>query len=176
MVDHVLRGRGLVIDIAGVDIGSVIEEKRGDLGRSGEVERRLAIAPPGMHHRWVGGYEFAEAVQHAEAGGGVRVHGGAALNQVGLEAGGVVENAETAGPPMAAGVNIGAVRKQDVDQVAVAHTQGLQQRGGSEGTVGQRVIEAGLQIGKFGEKTVGRGGIAGAHGIGQQSESVGRFL
>ncbi len=117
---HVLKCGGFVIDVAGVDVGTGIEEEGGDFDGGGEVKRELAVAAASMDELRIGSEEFADAFDHAKSSSGVNVEGGAARDQVVSELGRCgIENAETAGPPLGACVDVGARVEEDVDDFAI---------------------------------------------------------
>jgi hypothetical protein len=109
-VSHHVLGRGrFVVDIAGVDIGAVLKQEIGNLDRPREMKGRLAISSAGMDQFGPAREQFTKRVDATESGGGMGIHDGTALNCVVGEFGrATIEQTESAGPPPAAGVDIGA--------------------------------------------------------------------
>ena len=119
--DEVLGGSGFVIDVFGVDFGAVIEKEFGDLEVAREMERMLAVASARGHERWICANEGAEVIHPTEAGGLMDTDDCATLNGVlGEIVVGVIEEAEAAGPPLAFGVDVGAVFEKEVEHFARA--------------------------------------------------------
>ena len=130
-----------MVDVAGVEVGAVVEEERGDLDGGCEVEGELAIAAAGVDELGVGGEELADAVDHAEAGCGVDIEDGAAGDEiVGEVGGGGVEHAEAAGPPARACVDVGAGGEEYVDEVAAIAIHSGDDGWGVEVQAGEWVI------------------------------------
>ena len=116
-----MRGRGLVIDVAGVDVGAVIEQVRRDLDRRREMERGLAVAATGVDKLRVALDQLAESVHAGKARRGVDVDHGPALDRVVRQLGrNPVEQTKAAGPPAALGVKVGTGGDERVDHLAAA--------------------------------------------------------
>ena len=137
--------------------------------------RGLAIAAPGMDEGWVGGDEVFELVEHAETGRGMGgdfcAAGDEMIGEIGLAA---VEDAEAAGPPVGAGVGVGARRRGG--RRSCRCCGGRRLRGGRwrlEGAVGDGVVEAGLEIGVVLEDAADGGGIIGEDSGGELAQGVG---
>ncbi len=98
-----------MIDIANVDAGAMVKQVFRNFHRGGEVERRLAVAAAGVNQRGIGIDPRTELVQHTETRRGVDRDDGAAFDGIGGELGaGAIEKAESARPPLATRVDIGA--------------------------------------------------------------------
>src|SRR5258707_1102974 len=48
IANHVLRGRGFVVHIAGVDVGAMIQKEFRNLDAGGKMQRRLTVAATSM--------------------------------------------------------------------------------------------------------------------------------
>jgi len=118
--NHPLRWGRFVIDVEGVDVRAVGEKVIGDFSGGSEVERRLAVASAGVDQIGIAFDELFEAIEVAQARGGVGIDVGAAFDEEGREAVIVVEHAETSGPPMTAGIDVGAVIEEGFHQIFVA--------------------------------------------------------
>jgi hypothetical protein len=75
---HVLGGGGFVVDVARVDLGSMVEQKSGDLNGCGEVKRKLAVTTSCMDELRVESQELTNAVDHAESSGSMDIDKGSA--------------------------------------------------------------------------------------------------
>ncbi len=140
---HVLGGRRFVIDVAGIDLGAVIEQVRRDLDRAGEMERRLAVPAAGVHQVRVERDQFAQSVHHAQACRGVHVDDGAPLDRIGGQLGaGPVKSPKPARPPPTLRVQVGTRVEQDIQHRAAAD---VDDRGRIERA--QRLVDLRLQLG-----------------------------
>ena len=89
------------------------------------MEGSLTVCPLGLHDLGVGGGQFLQLFQAAEAGGGMRVQCRAAFDQkVHQIFVALVEYAHAAGPEMASGMNPGAGFEQHVNGFAVSALNG----------------------------------------------------
>ena len=116
VIEHPLRGRRAVIDVARVDVGAVLEEQIDDGARLREVERRLAVAAALVHARRILLDHAREEIDAVEMRGGARVgdrtRGEEPVRGV---AGGDVQRVEGARPPLAPPIRIGAELEEHVD-------------------------------------------------------------
>ncbi len=165
MVAHqVLRRRRLVIDVAGIDVGAVVDEQLGNLQGRGDVQGRLAIAAAGVDRIRIGRDQLADAVDHAQPRRGVDVDRRPTLDQEACERLARVEHAEAPRPPVAARVDVGASAEQDVDHLAIAAVYGRQQRRGAELMIRhQRIVQDLAQAWKALEDLRDFGGAVGSH-------------
>src|SRR4051812_6060849 len=114
--DQVLRGSGFVVDVFGVEIGAVIEEEFGDFEVARAMKRMFAVAAAGRDERWICGDEGAELIHPTKTGGLMDANVRAATDGVfGEVVVGAIEEAEAAGPPLAFGVDVGAVFEKEVE-------------------------------------------------------------
>ena len=98
-----------------------------------------------MNDRGVGGHERPQPIDHAEPRRGMRIDARAALDQKRRQRGiDRVEHAEPAGPPAAAGVDVGAGREQQIDHVAVVRRSNNSRR--IEGEPIQRPVQRRHQL------------------------------
>ena len=122
VADHILRGGGFMIHVAGVEVRAAIDQELRDLDRAGKMKRCLAVPAGRVHQFRIRGDQFAEFVQQAEARGGVRIDDRAALDRIRRQFGwGAVEETESARPPAALGVDVGARVEQHVEHLATTH-------------------------------------------------------
>jgi hypothetical protein len=59
---HVLCGGRLMVDVASVDVGPVIEQQSSDLNSGSEMEWELAVTTACLHELRISGQEFADTV------------------------------------------------------------------------------------------------------------------
>ena len=83
VVQHVLGRCRLVVQVACVDLGAVVEQVLGDLDCGGEMKRRLAIAAAGMDELGVSLNQLTKSVEQAQPRRGVNVHDRSALDRIG---------------------------------------------------------------------------------------------
>ena len=67
-----------MVNVAGIDLGAMIEKICGNLDRASEVQRGLAVAAAGMNALRVRFDQFAKAVHPTQAHRGMDVHNGPA--------------------------------------------------------------------------------------------------
>lgn len=111
-----------MINIPGVDLRAVIEKVSGDLGGCGKVQRRLSIAPGSMHQFRIRTDEFLELIDHSQAGRRVGSDPRATFDGIDRQFGcGTIEQPEASGPPAAAGVDVGARCKKNIQHLAASN-------------------------------------------------------
>src|SRR6185295_1785476 len=116
LTEHVLRGSGFVIDVAGVDVGAMREKKLGDVGGAGKMEGCLAVAAAGMNQGGSCRCELAQDLEQTEARRRVGVDARPAFDGIFRQVWFcVVQEPETAGPPLAAGVDVGTGREERIE-------------------------------------------------------------
>ena len=116
IADEVLRRSGFVVDVFGVDLSAVIEEEFGDFDIPREMEGMFAVAATGRDERWISGDERAEVIHPAQASGLMDADSGATTDSVvGEVFVGAIEKAKAASPPLAFGVDIGALFEKEID-------------------------------------------------------------
>jgi hypothetical protein len=154
-----------MIHVKCVDLGAVLQKIPGDLDGGSEVQRRLPIAAASVYNSGTRGHQLLEPIEHAERCRGVRIDGGATLDKVGskpgglVRAGGGVEDAETSGPPMSAGIDVCAGSEQRVDHVPAAALDSHQEQEIAEGVAGQGIVEPSLERGIAIERVSYLGGV-----------------
>ncbi len=72
-----------MVQVACIEVSSVVEQVSGNLDGGREVKRRLAIAAAGVDKLWVSLYQLTKPVEQAEPSRGVSVHDGSALDRIG---------------------------------------------------------------------------------------------
>ena len=85
-----------------------------------------------------------------------------------------VQHAETAGPPMAPLVDVGAVRQQQLDHGAVLPVHGRREDRGAERVAGHRVVQPSDESGVPFEDTSCGVHVIGFHDAGEELERIGR--
>ena len=120
IADEVLcRGR-IVIFVERVNLGAMLDQKSGDLDRAGEMQRPLAVAALGMDEGRIARDQGRELRHHAEIGRRPDVDPGAAGNEgSGLIRVHLFQHAEAALVPAGPGIEIGAVGKQEIEQLEI---------------------------------------------------------
>jgi hypothetical protein len=117
ITNEMLRRCGLVVVVARVDLGAVLEQKSRDLDRAREMQRPLAVAAFGMDEGCIACDQSRELRHHAEIGRRPDVDPGTAGNQRRrLVRADLFEHAEAALLPAGPGVEIGAVGQQEIEQ------------------------------------------------------------
>jgi hypothetical protein len=135
IADQILRRRGLVIDVARVDVGAVVEQERRHLDRRRAMQRSLPVSAARVDGGGIRRDHRLHVVQAIELRGGRRIEPRPARDQVvrqpvrGVR---VVQHAEAAGPPVAALVDVGAGVEQGVDHRAIGAPHGDLERDGAE--------------------------------------------
>jgi hypothetical protein len=79
---HVLRGGRFMVDVAGVDVGAVVQQESGDLDSGREVKWELAVATAGMNEFRGEGQELADAADHTEPCGRMDIDSRTTRNEV----------------------------------------------------------------------------------------------
>ncbi len=117
IADKVLRRGRVVVIVARVDLGAVIEQKSRDLDRACEMQRPLAVAAFGMDEGRIVGDQGRELRHHAEIRRREDIDPGAAGNQRrGLVRAHLFQDAEAALFPAGPGIEIGTVGQQEIQQ------------------------------------------------------------
>src|SRR6266705_2163214 len=123
------------------------------------MERCLAVTAARVHQVRVAGDEFSEPVEHAQTRGSVNIHKRATLNEEWSQAAVVVQNSETARPPMAARVDIRACAEEDLDHFLILPLHGCQQRRGPKWLVRRGLVKPWLQLGMVFEHVADPAGV-----------------
>src|SRR5260221_401818 len=95
-----------------------------------------------MDYRRIGRDQFLELIEHAQPSGGVCVENGATLNEIRRKTTIVIEDAEPAGPPVAALVDISASSQQDIDHLAVGPANRSQKHCAVKAASRQGIVES----------------------------------
>ena len=101
LANEPFSGRGGVVVIANIDVGTEIDEQAGGGKIAGEMERRAAIAALGVDEGWVGGEHVREDIGEAERGGGVDAEGRTVRDEQTSDGRRNVVGGEAAGPGFA---------------------------------------------------------------------------
>ena len=120
-IQHPLRRRRAMVDVARIDVRARIEQHIDDGLRGREMERRLPVAAPLVHAGRVGRNHLLEHVRAIQVRRGTRIHHRAGGNQpLGRLPGRRIERVERARPPLAPPVRIGARLEQHAHHRRVA--------------------------------------------------------
>jgi hypothetical protein len=133
-----------MVYIARVYLGTLIEQIRGDVDRTGKMERSLTVASTGMNQLGICGNQLSDSVQHAEVCRRVDVHESAPPDGVsGQLRTGPMQQAEATRPPATFGVEVGPSGKQSIKHLG---TTSADNRWRVEWTDG--LVDSCLQLGK----------------------------
>ena len=120
IANEVLRRGRVVIVIERVNLGAMFEQKSGDWDRAGEMQGPLAVAALGMDEGRIACDQGHELRHHAKIGRRPDVDPGAAGNErSGLIRVYLFQHAEAALLPAGPSIEIGAMGKQEIEQLEI---------------------------------------------------------
>ena len=168
---HPLRRCGLVVDVACVDNGTVLQQVSRDLDGGRKVQRGLSIAATRMHQLRIGGNKSVQPLEHPEPSRRVCVNRCAALDEEGCKRRlAAIEDAEAARPPIAAGVDVGSVSQQEIDHLPILPLHRRHQHRRAEGPAWRGIIQPRAQLRMLCQQLRGAWSVVGGNGAGERCE------